>query len=379
MQKPVRTVFFENLDALRAIACIAVFAYHFFSYISLANPGFADNIIVKHFFLNGYLGVNLFFVLSGFLITYLLLAEKEQTGRIHVRFFYMRRILRIWPLYLVALITGFFIYPLLTHTFSSADVKEHLPFYLLFVNNFDRIQTGFAGAGNDSIGILWSIAVEEQFYLFWPLLLYKINRKYLLHFFLILVAASLIFRCFYVADHARMYFHTISVMSDLVIGALLALGCFYRTKLYDLFTNLNLYTIVSIYILFAFILYFHNYWLQSGAFFRVGERIFLSLFFAFIIGEQCFSKYSLIKLGRFKWLSGIGVISYGLYCLHLYGITLVQKLNIVFGQKAPGTLLFLIEMLLCFGGCVLLCYISYHFFENKFLRLKKYFIPTSSR
>jgi peptidoglycan/LPS O-acetylase OafA/YrhL len=89
--KKLSAVYFENLDALRFFAFFAVFLQHIFK-----NSSHFDNEPISRCFMNGNLGVNFFFVLSGFLITYLLLKEKEQAGKIAIGSFYMRRALRIW-------------------------------------------------------------------------------------------------------------------------------------------------------------------------------------------------------------------------------------------------------------------------------------------
>src|SRR5690348_9426031 len=93
-------IFFPNLDGLRFFSFLVVFLYHghlsIFSYLKDSQP--KTYAAIEFLFQHGNLGVNFFFVLSGFLITYLLIKEKEFTGTIHVQNFYIRRILRIWPL-----------------------------------------------------------------------------------------------------------------------------------------------------------------------------------------------------------------------------------------------------------------------------------------
>lgn len=128
----------------------------------------------------GYVGVIFFFVLSGFLITYLLLEEKRVSSDISVGKFYMRRVLRIWPLYYFLVILGFFVFqhiPLL-RVVSQEDTffnyfRLNLLSYVFLVPNF-----GFSVVmeGVPNLGHLWSIGVEEQFYLMWPLFL-KFSKR----------------------------------------------------------------------------------------------------------------------------------------------------------------------------------------------------------
>src|SRR6185436_1138869 len=92
-----RRIFFPDLDGWRFVAFFAVFLFHSFDRESFGNE--TAYIVIRRLTINGTLGVDFFFVLSGFLIIYLLIAERQQTGRINIRKFYIRRILRIFPLY----------------------------------------------------------------------------------------------------------------------------------------------------------------------------------------------------------------------------------------------------------------------------------------
>ena len=87
--------------------------YHIFGYLNYITTNTVHQLIIKNVFNKGYLGVNLFFVLSGYLITYLLLTEKNNSGTINIKNFYIRRILRIWPLFYFVVLLGFFLFPLI--------------------------------------------------------------------------------------------------------------------------------------------------------------------------------------------------------------------------------------------------------------------------
>ncbi len=370
MVKKTKTVYFENLNALRGIAFIIVFLYHFFGYMSNGSKnGMVTSLIMK-----GHLGVNLFFVLSGFLITYLLLTEKEETGKINILFFYMRRVLRIWPLYILVLIMGFFVYPLITHEFHISTLKDHLAYYIGFLGNFDRIRSGFVGIGNDNLGVLWSVAVEEQFYLFWPVILSIVNKKWYLPLFIGIIFSSLLFRFLYQNNEAVLYLHTFSVMSDLATGSLLAYAAIFKTSLFFKLQSCKRIFIYGVYIILFLLIFFYEVWAPLNAFTIVTERFILSLCFVFIIGEQCFACDSFLKLGKIKLLSGIGIISYGLYCLHLYSIVIVQKLNSMLHYKQSSPIVFFAELIVCFGISILMCMISYRYFEKKILQLKNKYV-----
>jgi peptidoglycan/LPS O-acetylase OafA/YrhL len=135
---------FPALDGLRAIAAVLVFVFHF------GGPGSR--------WLSGWIGVHLFFVLSGFLITTLMLREEERYGRVSLRAFYTRRFFRIMPVYLVVLAATWAI----AHVRGTgAVVEKALPYYLLLLNEF-----GATGSFIHS----WTIGIEQKFYIFWPVI-----------------------------------------------------------------------------------------------------------------------------------------------------------------------------------------------------------------
>src|SRR5262249_15856566 len=128
--------------------------------------------IKRLLFASGWMGVSFFFVLSGFLITYLILREIEVNGKLDILAFYVRRVLRIWPLYYLVIAFGFLCYPLLKSVFGFSSYIEtgNSLYYMFFLSNFDVINLGHwlgNGRGAMSTNITWSVAIEEQFYLLW--------------------------------------------------------------------------------------------------------------------------------------------------------------------------------------------------------------------
>lgn len=190
-----------SLDGLRAFAVLAVMSWHY------VLPG------VK----GGFLGVDLFFVLSGFLITKLLLEEWEGTGRIHLGHFYLRRVLRLFPALLLVLVAT---WPFVERVWTWAS--------LLYVTNWGIL----AGKLNSSaIMQLWSLSVEEQFYLLWPPLLWlllrqRVPRRAIVALVLVLAAASAVFKIVgwrSVDDWSRFYFGSDGRADQLLIGCLTAM------------------------------------------------------------------------------------------------------------------------------------------------------------
>jgi peptidoglycan/LPS O-acetylase OafA/YrhL len=154
-----------ELDSLRFFAFLAVFVCH-------ALPGDVATYQARHLpqFVatisrTGAFGVDLFFLLSAYLITSLLTRERERSGTIHLRAFYLRRILRIWPLYFFALGIAA-VWPFVQP--GSIMPWRYLLAYVLLSGNW---MTALFGAPSSFMSILWSVSVEEQFYLTWPLLL----------------------------------------------------------------------------------------------------------------------------------------------------------------------------------------------------------------
>lgn len=164
-------IYFPGLNALRFLAAFCVLIQHVVQF--QVAFGQREVAFVSRFFLSGRQSVLLFFVLSGFLITYLLLAEREKTETIGIRKFYIRRILRIWPLYYLIVFLSFIVLPIAIGSRSSPWPSydqilstTFLLFLLLLPNVAASIDRPVLGASH-----LWSIGVEEQFYLVWPLLM----------------------------------------------------------------------------------------------------------------------------------------------------------------------------------------------------------------
>lgn len=144
------------LDGIRAVAILLVMLVHL------------------QLFLFGWVGVQMFFVLSGFLITRILLAQKDQPLKTFLRNFYIRRILRIFPIYFGLLIVVSLIFLI---SKSPAGFDQEAPYLYTYTWNFANLQPDFTGSG--LFGHFWSLCVEEQFYLVWPFLIYVTPRKYL--------------------------------------------------------------------------------------------------------------------------------------------------------------------------------------------------------
>ena len=162
--------YLPELDGLRFFAFLAVFLSHVAVFSNGANE--AKPAIIQIFNLVGRFGVDLFFALSAYLLTVLMIREKDRFGGLNVRAFYMRRLLRIWPLYF----TWIAALMLTRHFWSDFSIGFFVP-WLLFAGNFQASVLALNTINSLVILPLWSLSVEEQFYLIWPLLVRNLTRR----------------------------------------------------------------------------------------------------------------------------------------------------------------------------------------------------------
>jgi peptidoglycan/LPS O-acetylase OafA/YrhL len=366
-----KKVYFENLDGLRGLCFLSVFFFHSFH---TTFKDIQDNpiyhFIKKDFFYNGNIGVNFFFVLSGFLITFLLIEEMKINNRIDLLRFWFRRILRIWPLYYFCILFGFICFPYLKSLFGQVPNETADPvYYIFFINNLDIIQKG--EPDSSVLGVLWSIAIEEQFYLLWPILLTLFPFRFYWIPFACILTISIIFRAHY--DNGLLNeMHTLSCIGDLAIGSLGA-WLMHFNKIKNIMIHLKKRYIVILYGLFVLIYFFRDELLFSNYYIRIFERAFIAIVMLAIILEQCFSKNSLFKLSSFRYLSKLGVFSYGLYCLHFIGILITTTITAKLGINHGLWNVLLLETILALAITIFISWLSYRFYETPFLRLKNKF------
>ncbi|HSC52264.1 MAG TPA: acyltransferase [Phnomibacter sp.] len=373
-----KRIFFENLDGLRFFSFLVVFLFH-------ANKTIFSNVstgsfyaVTTRLFHNGGLGVNFFFVLSGFLISYLLIEEKKLRGTIQIGNFYVRRILRIWPLFYACVLIGFFIFPYLKQMMGqSPQESARIGYYLLLVNNFDFMRTWPSVPDALILSVLWSVAVEEQFYLSWPVLMKYCSIKRMPLLMLAIIVLSLVFRSFYLehtdGDYAVRYFHTLSVIGDMALGGLLAYYSAQSEKFLNKVRQMSPVFIAVLYVLaIAFFLYKSEIF-GSNKLLLLSERMIIGLVFGCIILEQNYAERSFFKMKNLTRISKLGNYTYGLYCLHFGAIVIV---NAVF-QKLPIDRTNVVISLTEFATALLLSigvsWLSYHLYEHRFLKLKDKF------
>lgn len=375
-------IYFPGLNGLRFWAAFFVILHHVEQFKLWQNM---PNLFRTNFFESiGHQGVSLFFVLSGFLITYLLLIEYEKTHHIAIKNFYIRRILRIWPLYYLIMVLGLFVLPLFIHIGPVEKLHEHFGLkvllFLFMLPNVLRVTEAPIVGANQS----WSVGVEEQFYILWPLLI-RTFRKVLLQFliiFIVLKFAVTIFMAItldYVLppDYKYMvYLRTIQRFWDLFqieqmsFGAIGAYVYFYKK---ESILKAIYHPVSQIFMVVGII------FILTVRFKFIGQTLFDALLFTILIMNVSTNKNFFLKLEN-RFYSYLGNISYGIYMFHTVCIaivlTLLQKFELDQGNSILfNTLLYSCSVILT----ILVAGLSYKYYESFFLSLKeKFMIVVSS-
>lgn len=360
-----------NLDGLRFLGALLVFVFHAFTINREVWGDFFESSafqLLRKVTAVGHYGVNLFFVLSGFLITLLLLREIQRNGKINVGFFLIRRALRLWPLYFLLICFGFFIFPLLPY---GVQTVHEFWRYALFMSNFDEIIHG----KNDSLNFLtatWSVSVEEQFYIIWALIIGAfrfVKLRTFNYFFVLVILCSLVFRWIYKTDQSMLYYHSLSVISDMAIGGLAALWV-HQHGLISWIQRLKKVHLIGIYLVGIAFLYTANKLLIGP--FIVFERVLSGTFFAFILVEQLQSPHSFFKADKIPFFQRGGKLTYGFYLFHSL---LIYYLTHVFASFhwTNSPMYFVVFFLLLLTLNTIISVLSYRYFESPLLQLKNKF------
>jgi peptidoglycan/LPS O-acetylase OafA/YrhL len=219
--------YFPELDGMRFIAFMMVYLFH-----GGVPPGLFARLVGSRvaavFRDNGGYGVQLFFILSGYLITALLLREEDRYGRIALRAFWVRRILRIWPLYYLVVVLGFFVLPAIDGHLGSpgygATLRIHFLPFLCFMGNWSMALV--SPIAYDWLSVLWSVCVEEQFYIIVPLLIALVPARARRPLVVLLIVGSIFVRGICAQRYGSqlmIVFNSFAQFDTLLSGVLLAL------------------------------------------------------------------------------------------------------------------------------------------------------------
>lgn len=353
-------IYLSGLNGLRAIAALSVVIAH------ISQEGIADFGFPRLFDLPmaGY-GVTLFFVISGFLITYLLINEIRKTDTVSVSKFYIRRILRIWPIYYLFVLISFFVFSILKQ--SDQILVPELWYYIFFAANFPFI-------AQNGILILvhyWSIGVEEQFYLFWPWVA-RFSKSKLLKvavLILILLFAAKIISWFVWGSPSFVYrFFMVTRFHCMMIGAISAI---LFASQHQLFIRIFSHKLIQAMAWFLFFVMGFGLIRFPAV---IGQEFIATVSVSMILGQVIIERRLFnLELPIFDF---IGKISYGIYVIHPLIVMLLSRLF-----KPLEMNLFLKYVLVYFaviGLTILLSWLSYRYFERPFLNLKTKFMIVKS-
>lgn len=354
----MKTRYFPNLNALRFYAAVSVVVAHLLWSFQELRPAQLQGSVLELVFLDGPAAVTLFFVLSGFLITYLLLNEKFETKTIRVKAFWMRRILRIWPLYYLIAVIGVSVFPLL----FGRDYR---------INDFGAAEVGLLIANLNvpylaMLSHLWSISLEEQFYLVWPVLL-KQRKLTPVTVMLAIIGIRILLTPLALAtdDLQLQHLWIQNRVESMCIGGLAAWVVLNKLGLLKAIYRFQ----VPILLLFAVFIV-----VQFSE--SLPATLASSLVFAGVIVNVATNPQSILKLET-PLTKRLGDLSYGIYMFHypiLYGLCIVLKDQSV----TAGTNLLLVVG--TFAGTFTLSVLSHRFFEAPFLRMKtRYQVRSRSR
>ena len=363
--------FFNNFDGLRFIAALLVLFHHAASMMSKNGETFITQLDL---FKNGANAVSFFFVLSGFLITYLLLQEQDKKRHVSIRNFYIKRILRIWPLYFLMIIIALFIQPVLIDLLHipyvmTYDFKETWMYFVFFLPGMVTYYFG----GSHLLEPLWSIGVEELFYLFWAPVFKYIHRFIFPILLFVLVAKLVLLQLSHLGyfPPAMAYLIRILQFESMAYGGIGAYLLFNYGKQLLHFTRLIQImklgfglSIIGL-IFFSSAIHMLLFKSNSNSDFEVFVKSFL---FAGFLFSMALTNKKILFLSS-KPMVYLGEISYGIYMYHLLILTvLILPIHNLHLNPILKDSLFLCASILL---TILIAGLSKRFFESYFLNFRK--------
>lgn len=350
----------KGFDGIRALAVISVVAGHLHVWTKLEENGLLSKGLVP--LLSGSTGVQAFFILSGFLITLLLIKEHAASGKISIKNFIVRRSLRIFPLYILFLLLASIINAVGNHV----TTWQSLSYAYLYVYNFvpKELYTGF-------LGHTWSLAVEEHFYLGWPLMFFVLfarSRMLIILSLVLFIAGSMI--SYYELIRTGVSEDYFVDRWSFVAGYNIAVGCL-AALILESGDNTEKYKQLfakPIFMGLGFLLFINTLYVDSGSWFldNIVSAYIRSAGIVFMLVWLYLNQNS-IQVKWLEWppLKYIGLISYGIY--------MYQGLFIANGPNRDPSSSWPLDQSIGLVLLIISAPLSYHYFEKPFLRLKRRF------
>ncbi len=362
MNKKTVSIYYPQLDGLRGIAFLCIFFFHAY------HPHFYDNLFggyLKFLYSNLALAIDTFFVYSSFLLTLLGIREYEKNGNFSYWNFFLRRTFRIWPLYYFLMLIFFIVVPFVA---GRMNIEVSLPpseYYLLFISNY------YFGEHIFMMKFLWTLSVEEQFYIVWGFVMMKFQHKFNLVIGLFIVV-SVGFTIYSTLNHMPNFNNTLSYLFDFSAGAIAAIAYHKKNKVVAVFQRMSklqsVFFIIVLPIVISFTFFIINN-RSAGIYkllFQDLYRYFFVVYISLLIIEQLVNEKTILKLGKNRILVYTGKICYGMYCYH----GLVLTIGFYFFNKFSFTNYPMVNALIMLAGTYIAASLSYRFIEGPFLKLK---------
>lgn len=336
----------SQLDGIRGLAILLVILHN----QSVAFP----SLHLERLFANGWMGVDLFFVLSGFLITGILVDTRYSES--YFKHFYARRCLRIWPLYYSLIVFMFAIVPLLRPSEAQTVFEKSSPWwgYPLFLQNVViPIPTNAAGP----LAVTWSLAIEEQFYLVWPWVLRYCSLAQVRRLAIAVICLSPALRLYLSFHGVNLYTNVFCRLDGLMAGALLALVARTDTFLPSRFLRTAWMTLVVAGLLAFATEAVNARWIV----FSLSAVASASFVYLALFSPEGWLQRALTN----RFMVYTGTISYGLYLLHKIPFDMAKTFHV---DRHP-----LLAFPILLAACYAMAALSWNLLEQPFLRLKRYF------
>ena len=383
MKKGLERSYFPELDSLRFFAFLMVFGFHHglpdlggwirdilamtidLPILILFGTGGIGNRLgpaVDHALSrNGWIGVNLFFTLSGFIITRLLLREELQYGRIDWSAFWVRRILRIWPLYYLIFLIGFLGLPFSDRIHGIGLSSPQMPWFGLFLGNWSMIH--FGPIGSDILSILWSVCVEEQFYIFIPMVIAILGTRGRWIFAISGILIAILQRISLARSGVEQYqitYNSVAQMDSILAGVLLALALNHE-PIRNTIVHLTRKYLVWLILPVTLFLITRNHLGHEIVLRQVVDPVAIWLVAVVWIMVAAAGSPRFSRILSWPAFVGAGKISYGLYMWH-------EILLSLFGSG-----------FITLAAVILTAWLSYEFLEKPVLRYKRRWSRVESR
>lgn len=379
MKRLIRKSHFDNVNSMRFLAFLGIFASHAiisFDQQIRVSTLFSD---VRQFTANlQSASYSLLFILTGFLNTWSIFEERFIYKKMNVLRFFMRRVLGIIPLYIIAFLLGNYILPLLNKGIPAAEESAIHPLsYFSFSFNYSYSETWNPLQG--AMGNMWSIAVTLQFLLLWPFLMRFFRRQESTLFVVLLglyAAATWFFR-----DSPSWEFSVLRYIPEFVAGAFVAYISFFKYPSYQQLKENTRRTVGFTYLCFFVYLVMrnklHNQIPEFPEYIILGlEHCIIAATLAYFLFEQNFASNSVLKLAKLKFMEFPGKISYGLYVYMTLGIVVAFATGNFLGDGESLLQVIVVRPLIALIVTFVVAAFSHEYLEKKFLRRKKNYNPT---